>query len=243
VISRETNAAERGVGRRAIGRLVPVDHARPDIGPEAVVQFWVLGQHACRQTEARAVGLVDRRVEILDPDQLQHRTEQLLIEPVLGTGHVDQRGGEIGPLLMRPLEPADRLATLHHQGDEPVLEDVRSDQVDHRPHERLRVGHGMVDDDPVDQLADLGHQLLMLAVLDDQPPRRRAALTGREVSRLDNDRRCRLHVRRIPHHDRIVAAQLQGQHFIRSLSELAVERHASTNRSGKKQAINSRLAG
>ena len=77
----------------------------------------------------------------------------LLVGPVLGVGHVDQRRGQEGPVLVRPLEPADRLAALHHQVDPLLLQMVGRGVVDHRAHERLRVGEGMVDDDPVDQLA------------------------------------------------------------------------------------------
>ena len=43
-LPRHADAAERGVGRGAVGRLVPVDDARADIRPEAIVERRILGQ-------------------------------------------------------------------------------------------------------------------------------------------------------------------------------------------------------
>ena len=69
----------------------------------------------------------------------------------LDIGHVDQRGGEIRPLLERAVEPAQRLAALHHQVEPLLLDMVGGGKVDHRAHERLRIGEGLVDDHPVDR--------------------------------------------------------------------------------------------
>ena len=51
-----------------------------------------------------------------------------------------------------PVEPAQRLAALHHQVEPLLLDVVGGGIVDHRAHERLRIGERLVDDHPVDQL-------------------------------------------------------------------------------------------
>ena len=86
--------------------------------------------------------------------------------------------------------------------------------------------NGSVDDEPVDQLGDLVDQLRFLAVLDDQPPRRGAALAGGEKGRLDDDRRRGVDVLRVPHDDRIVAAKLEREDLVRRVGELLVQRLA-----------------
>jgi hypothetical protein len=48
------------------------------------------------EAEAGVVGLGDRGVEILDPDELEHRPENLLVGRVGRIGHVDQRGVRYG---------------------------------------------------------------------------------------------------------------------------------------------------
>ena len=50
------------------------------------------------------------------------------------------------------------------------------------------LGMRMIDDQPVDELDDRLDQCLVRAVLDDQPPRRRAALAGAHEGGLDRDR-------------------------------------------------------
>ena len=49
----------------------------------------------------------------------------LLVGPVLDVGDVDQRRGQERPLLDRAVEPADRLAALHHQVEPLLLEHGR----------------------------------------------------------------------------------------------------------------------
>ena len=106
-------------------------------------------------------------------------------------------------------------------------------EVDHRAHERLRVGVGVIDDDAVDQLGDRLDQRTFLAVLDDQPPRRGAALAGRQIGRLDDDRRRGGDVFRLPHDQRVVAAKLEREDLVRGLGELAVKRHSGARRAGE----------
>ena len=86
-------------------------------------------------------------------------------------------------------------------------------------------------------------QLALLAVLDDQPPRRGAALAGGQIGRLDDDRRGRLDVLGVPHDERIVAAQLEREDLVRRVGELAVERHAGAGRAGEQQPVDARLGG
>ncbi len=96
---------------------------------------------------------------------------------------------------------------------------------------------GMIDDDPVDQLGNRLDQRRFGFILDDQPPRRGAALPGGEVGRLDRDHRRRVNVRRLPHHQRIIPAQLEREHLVRCLGELAVERHSGARRPGEQQTV------
>ena len=86
-------------------------------------------------------------------------------------------------------------------------------------------------------------QRLFLAVLDDQPPRRGAALAGRQIGRLDDDRGGGLDVLGAPHDERVVAAELEREDLVRRLGELAVERHAGAGRAGEQQAVDARVAG
>ena len=79
---------------------------------------------------------------------------------------------------MGPIEPAQRLAAFHHQVQPLLLHMVGGGIVDERAHERLRIGEWLIDDQPVDQLPDGHDQRLFLAVFDDQPPRRGAALAS-----------------------------------------------------------------
>ena len=82
-LPRQADAAERRVRRRAVGRLVPVDHARRGRWPRSGrTSSGFRRQQARGEAEAGVVGLVDRGVEILDPDQLQHRAEQFLVGAV-----------------------------------------------------------------------------------------------------------------------------------------------------------------
>ena len=113
--------------------------------------------------------------------------------------------------------------------------------VDHRAHERLRVGERLVDDDPVDERLDRVEQLPSCAVFDDQPARRGAALAGGEIGRLDGDHRRRLDVLRAPHDQRIVAAELEREDLVRRLGELAVKRLAGARRAGEQQAVDAGL--
>src|SRR5437870_1454570 len=83
-------AAGRRIRRGAVGRLVAVDDSGANVGPELVVHFRASADEACGEAEARVVRLVDRSVEILPSDDLQHRSENLLVRPVADVGHVDQ---------------------------------------------------------------------------------------------------------------------------------------------------------
>src|SRR4051794_13239684 len=65
VVARQAEPAERRGRRRAIGRLVPVDHAGPDVGPELVVHLGAAADEARGKAEAGVVGFVDRGVEVL----------------------------------------------------------------------------------------------------------------------------------------------------------------------------------
>ena len=116
-------------------------------------------------------------------------------------------------------------------------------KVDHRSHERLRIGEGPVDDQPVDDFGDRVEQLALLAVLDDQTARRRAALAGGEVGGLDDHDRRRLDVLGVPDDQWIVTAELEREDLVRGFGELAVERLAGTGRSGEQKAIDPRLGG
>ena len=120
---------------------------------------------------------------------------------------------------------------------------VGSGIVDDRAHERLRIGERLVDDHPVDELLDRGDELLVLAVLDDQPSRGGAALARGQIGRLDGDDRGRLDVLGIPDDERIVAAELEREDLVRRFGELLVKRHAGARRAGEQQAIDPRLAG
>ena len=83
----------------------------------------------------------------------------------------------------------------------------------------------------------------LLPVLDDQPPRRGAALAGGQISGLDGHRRRGVDVLRVPDDERIVAAQLEREDLLRGLGELPVKRHAGAGRAGEQQAVDARLAG
>ena len=113
--------------------------------------------------------------------------------------------------------------------------------VDHRAHERWRLGKRLVDDQAIDQPLDGLEQRTLLAILDDQPPRRGAALPRGQIGRLDDDRRGRLQVLGVPHHQRIVAAQLEREDFVRRFGELPVQRPPGARRTGEQQAIDARL--
>src|SRR5436305_15132295 len=64
VVAGKADAAERCVRRRAIGRLVPVDDARPNTGPELVVNFRAPADEARGEAEAGVVRLDNRRGEV-----------------------------------------------------------------------------------------------------------------------------------------------------------------------------------
>ena len=115
--------------------------------------------------------------------------------------------------------------------------------VDHRAHERRRAGVGMIDDQPVDELADRLDQGLVLAVLDDQPPRRRAALAGAHIGGLDRDRGGGVDVARIPDDERIVAAHFEREDLVRRLGELAVKGEAGAGRAGEQEAVEPGMGG
>jgi hypothetical protein len=73
----------------------------------------------------------------------------------------------------------------------------------------------MIDDQPLGDLDDVGDQLFMLAVLDDQAPRGGAALAGAEEGGLNRDDRRGIGVGRVPDDERVVAAKLQRQDLFR----------------------------
>ena len=102
----------------------------------------------------------------------------------------------------------------------------------------------IVDDQPVDQLGDLVDQFLFLAVLDDQPPRRGAALAGGQIGRLDDDRRGGLACpwRPTPRSDCCRQAPAPESCCGVSANWL-VERDAGARRAGEQQAVDAGLAG
>ncbi len=202
----------------------------------------VSAEQAGGEAEAAIAGFLDRGVEILDPDDLQHGPEDLLVRPVLRLGHVDQRRTEIRPPFNRPLELAQRLAAFLDQLLPLLLDAVRGGHVDDGPHERLRLGEGLADDQPAGELLDRLEQSSMLAVLHDQPARRGAALAGGEIGRLDDDRRGRFDLLRVPHDQRVVAAELEREDFVRGFGELPVQRHSGARRTGEQQPVDARLA-
>src|SRR5579872_301040 len=79
MIAGQANPTEWSIGRRAIGRLVPVDYAGTDIGPKLVVEFGTVADQARRQTEPGVVRFMNCRVKILDPDDLKNGSEDFLI--------------------------------------------------------------------------------------------------------------------------------------------------------------------
>ena len=92
MVARKANAAKRSIRRRAVGRLVPVDHAGADIGPELVVELGTVADQARREPEPRVVGFVNCRIEIPDPDDLKYRSKDFLVRTLLDIGDVDQCG-------------------------------------------------------------------------------------------------------------------------------------------------------
>ena len=77
----------------------------------------------------------------------------------------------------------------------------------------------------------------LLAVLDDQPPGRGAALAGGQIGRLDRRSPRRLDVLGVPHDERVVAAQFKREDLVRRFGELLVKRHAGARRTGEQQAV------
>ena len=84
---------------------------------------------------------------------------------------------------------------------------------------------------------------LFLAVLDDQAPRRGAALAGGEIGRLDGDHRRGVDVLGVPHDQRVVAAELEREDLVRRFGELPVERLAGARGAGEQQAVDAGFAG
>jgi hypothetical protein len=82
-------------------------------------------------------------------------------------------------------------------------------------------GMGMIDDQPVGDLADGRDDILMRAVADDQAPCRRATLARAEEGGLAGDDRGRVWIGRVPDDERIVAAKLERQDLLRRFGELA----------------------
>ncbi len=228
MVARQADAAERGVRWRAVGRLVPVDHAGFRPRPELLELLVRAADEARGQPESGRVRGRDRRVEILDPDDLQDGPENLLVRDIARVGDVDQRRGQVRTVLVGPVEAADRLSALHHQAHPLFLKMMRRFVVDQRAHERLRFGEGRIDDDPVDRFGDRLDQRSFLAFLDDQPPGAGATLAGAEIGGLHDDRRRRVDVLRVPGDQRVVSAKLQRKNLLRRVRELLVQRLSGT---------------
>ena len=124
-----------------------------------------------------------------------------------------------------------------------LLHPVGGGQVDDRTHERLRIGEGLVDDHPVDELVYGVEQRAFLAVLDDQPASGRAALAGGQKSGLDDDDCRGLDVLGVPHHERVIAAELESEDLVRSFRELAMERLARARGAGEQEPVDPGLRG
>src|SRR3954454_5169887 len=62
VVAGQPDAPEGRIRRSAVGRLVPVDHARPDIGPEFVVRSRPAADQARGEPEGRVVSFLYRPV-------------------------------------------------------------------------------------------------------------------------------------------------------------------------------------
>ncbi len=229
-------------GGRAVGRLVPVDDAGADIGPEAVVELWAAADQRGGEAVAGGIRLGDRGVEIGDADHLQHRAEQLHVRPLLDSRDVDDRRGEERLVLDRPVEMPDRAAALHDQVEKALLQLIGGRIVDHRAHERRRIGVRLGDDDPVGELADRLDERLVPAVLDDQPPRGGAALAGAEEGRLNDHSGGGVDVGRVPDDDRVVAAHFEREDLLRRVGELAMEGDAGAGRAGEEQAVDPGMA-
>ena len=195
----------------AVGRLVPVDHAGADVRPEAVVERRIAADEAGGKAVAGGVGLGERRVEIGDADQLEHRAEQLGVGALGDVGGVEQGRSQEGALVVLAVEPAIGREPLPSRSRSASCERVGGGGVDHRAHEGSRAGVRMIDDQPVDQLDDGVDQLLMPAVLDDQATRGGAALAGAHIGGLDGDRGGGVNVPRLPDDERVVAAHFEGE--------------------------------
>ena len=92
-------------------------------------------------------------------------------------------------------------------------------------------------------LRDRLEQRAFLAVLDDQPPRRGAALAGRQIGRLDDDRRRRLACPWRPTRPADCCRPARARGSCAGSRRTGGERHAGARRSGEQQAVDARLGG
>jgi hypothetical protein len=193
------------------------------------------GDKARRQSVARGVGRGDRLVERAHPAHLQQRREQFLVRHGLA-GHVDQARRD-----ERLAQAVDRRHGAHGLaghglgagqglggravGDQGTHESLLAPipRTDHQP---LRQGRHGVD-----------HRPPRRVVRDDQPPGARAALAGGDEGRLHDQGRHGLGVAGVPDHQRVVAAQFEGQDHVGPVGEVAAEESAGGGRAGEQQAV------
>ena len=120
----------------------------------------------------------------------------------------------------------DRPTAFQHQIEKSSLQMIGGPVVDHGSHIGHRLGMRFPDDQPLRKPHDLAEQFLVRPILNDQAPRRCAALPTAKKGRLYNHDGGSVGVRSIPHHDRIVAAHFQRQDLVRRLGKEPVQLHA-----------------
>src|SRR3546814_2029862 len=117
VVARYSNAPERRAGLCTVCGLVPINDARPNIGPELIIMLGRAADEGSGQAIAGIVRLCDGVFETAHTDDLQQRTEEFDIGTFRHISHVNDRGREkraafygAGHMLDR-LAPIDRKST------------------------------------------------------------------------------------------------------------------------------------
>ena len=131
----------------------------------------------------------------------------------------------------------DRLSAPTHESQKAFMQQIGCLIVDHASHERLGIGERLVHDQPLGQLLQLGHDLVVDGIEDDQSPRRRASLARRGEGGLDDERRRIVDLRRVEHDDGVVAPHFERHDLVRFGGELAIDRDACARRSGEKHPV------
>ncbi|CRP91867.1 hypothetical protein PAERUG_P18_London_17_VIM_2_04_10_04627 [Pseudomonas aeruginosa] len=244
MVAGRADTAERRAAGGAGELLVPVDDAGAAFHEELLETLAGIRQQPGGQAVLGGVGFTDRRSEIGVADHLQQRPEELFVRSLGHRADVEDARGQQGGAVDRLGHRQQRLCALADQmllGLEQVLGGA---QRNHRAHERRRL---FVEATDPQGSADR-HQARQQCVAPGALRHQQAAGAGATLAcgdegGLDDGVDGGVEVGDLLHHQRVVAAHLQRQDFLRLAAKLAVQQVAGATGPGEEQTVEPTVGG